>query len=371
MTKYDELLKNIEELQDLGYKSEFDISDFLLSKDDIVKKILSTKNPYLTKDQINMIVDSEDKLMSEMNSEIEEDLVNVEGKTKEGIEKAKTKKKEEIKAFKEHYKVKLKELYTEASKIIIEVKDAIFNLLKQMIVLAKKAITSLIQTSSSIAAIAMVVVAPPWNIPLAITTAVSVIDIILSFMNEVKMILPFLSPLNKLNLVLNADSLSIVCAILNPAILFIKGLWEKFSSLDSLIKSLIDKILSIISGSNKQKIFKKATARLRKLGYFKNNVDNDDKDEVADLLEIYNVDLSKKEVVSYKKEIDSNQIENLSNFKSPVDYTIKKTIEEIYAYDVLLPNGTFLYGLSEKDLEDLKQSYNIIIDQVSKTIDGI
>ena len=28
-------------------------------------------------------------------------------------------------------------------------------------------------------------------------------------------------------------------------------------------------------------------------------------------------------------------------------------------------------GLSEKDLEDLKESYNIIIEQVSKTIDGI
>lgn len=362
MTQYEDLLKNIEDIQNLGYKSEFDISSFLLSKDDIVKKILASKNPYLTKDQIDMIVDSEDKLLSNINNLI---------KNEKDIEKARIKKKEEIKAFKEHYKVKLKELYNEASKTIIEVKDAIFNLLKQMKVLAKKAITSLIQTSSSIAAIAMTVVAPPWNIPLAITTAVSVIDIILSFINEVKAILPFLSPLNKLNLVLNAESLTIVCSILNPALSFIKGLWEKFASLESLIKLLIDKILSLISSSNKQKIFKKATARLNKLGYFTGKIDEDDTDEVNDLLEIYNVDKVNKRVISYKKEIDSTELENLSNFKSPVDYTIKKTVEEIYAYDVSLPDGTVLYGLSEKDLEDLKESYNIIIEQVSKTIDGI
>lgn len=365
MTQYDTLLKNIEDIQNLGYKSEFDISNFLLSKDDIVKKILSSKNPYLKKDEIDMIVDSEDKLLNNMN-----DLI----KNEKDIELARNKKKEEIKAFKDHYnKAKLQELYNEAGKIIIEVKDAIFNLLKQMKVLAKKAITSLIQTSSSIAAIAMTVVAPPWNIPMAITTGVAVVDIILSFINEVKTILPFLSPLDKLNLVLSSDSLSVVCSIVNPALSFIKGLWEKFDSLESIIKLLIDKILSLISGSNKEKIFKKATSRLNKLGYFTNRVGKDDQDEVNDLLEIYNIDLANKKVISYKKEIDSTELEKLSNFKSPVDYTINKIVEEttIYVYDVSLPDGTILYGLTDKELDDLKESYNIIIEQIGKTIDRI
>ncbi len=52
----------------MGIKANLISVSFLLSKDDIVKKILASKNPYLTKDQIDMIVDSEDKLLSNINN---------------------------------------------------------------------------------------------------------------------------------------------------------------------------------------------------------------------------------------------------------------------------------------------------------------
>ena len=72
MTRYDTLISNIELFENQAFSTEFDITPYLLSDDDAVKKLISTKNPKLTKDQIDIIVDDEETLIKKIEETSEQ-----------------------------------------------------------------------------------------------------------------------------------------------------------------------------------------------------------------------------------------------------------------------------------------------------------
>jgi hypothetical protein len=47
-------------------------------------------------------------------------------------------------------------------------------------VILRKSIAAFIQTGSSLSAISIIIAAPPWNIPLAISYTMAVVDILLN-----------------------------------------------------------------------------------------------------------------------------------------------------------------------------------------------
>lgn len=383
MKQFEELQNNIEELQNKGYKSEFDIDKFMLSEDEVVKKILLIKNPSMTKDQANKIIDSEDKSISKIDEEVKKEKISnklTEEEKQKKIESLKKSKRREISETKEYYKDKLKEYYKEAKAIKTQIKDAIFQIIKEAKDLTKKVIISAIQAVSSISAIAVVIAAPPWNIPLAISHAMAIVDIFMNLISKIKSIIPFLKPLDKLIFTMDDKNLTKMSGVLNKVIKTILGFWDVIMAYDKIIKKLVDSLLKLMS-SNKKKIFRKATKKLIKLGYFnpvnkKYDPDGDglsvrahneeDADEVKDILDTFIVNNIR--VIDYKQKIDEDSLINLnSNLTSDEPIIALDIIEEIsqYVYDVKLPDGTILYSVSESDLEDLKNTYTVIINQIS------
>lgn len=383
MKQFEELQNNIEELQNKGYKSEFDIDKFMLSEDEVVKKILLIKNPSMTKDQANRIIDSEDKSISKIDEEVRKEKISnklKEEERKEKIESLKKSKIREIKETKEYYKDKLKEYYKEAKAIKTQIKDAIFQIIKEAKDLTKKVIISAIQAVSSISAIAVVIAAPPWNIPLAISHAMAVVDIFMNLISKIKSIIPFLKPLDKLIFTMDDKNITKISGVLNKVIKTILGFWDVIMAYDKIIKKLVDSLLKLMSG-NKKKIFRKATKKLIKLGYFnpvnkKYDPDDDgltvrarneeDADEVKDILDTFIVNDIR--VIDYKQKIDEDSLINLnSNLTSDDQIIASDIIEDIsqYVYDVRLPDGAILYSVSESELEDLKNTYTVIINQIS------
>jgi hypothetical protein len=409
MSQYVNLLKNIEKLQNLGFKSEFDLSPYLLPVEEVVKNLLKQKNPNMSLIDIDLMIDSEDISLSKMIKEVDESFkkrtVNSTvgpGQTKkltpeekarikerEKLEKEKIKeiRKERIKKNKEIYKDKVVELKNQAKQITKEIKIAFYNLVREAKVILRKSIAAFIQTGSSLSAISIIIAAPPWNIPLAISYTMAVVDILLNLISQLKSIIPYTTIFDQLHFVVDPKNLTILSNILNSTITPVIELWSKLTAFETLIKGLLDFILSLISGSNKQKIFKKVRSKLRKLGNFNDsnktfNIEGkniranseDDAAEVKDLLDTYKVDYGKKSVTGYKDEANnSTETENLLNkLKTDVNKSqnikIPRIVEESFidTYEVILPDGKTLRNQTEKDLEELRKVYKLVAEQVSE-----
>jgi hypothetical protein len=400
MSEYANLLKNVEKLQELGFKSEFDISPYLLSVEDIAKKILKQKNPTMLLKDIDLIIDTEDISLNKMNIELD-DLFKKRGSQDSKLtpeEKAKRKEEqriekerqrairaERIKNTKEIYKEKVLEFKNEAKKILKEIKIAFYNFIREVKTIIRKSIVAFIQAGSSIGAISIVVAAPPWNIPLAISYTMAVVDILLSLISQLKSIIPYTSIFDQLHFVVDSKNLSIISRIINTNVGLVTELWSKLTSFETLVGKLLDFIIKLISGSNKQKIFRKVTKKLRKLGYFKDgnqtyNIDgvnvkaNSDEDasEIKDFLDTYNIDYGRKRVTDYKNDSDSsvNPEELLNKLKNETNknqtFEVSTNVENSFfnSYEVKLPNGTVLTNQSEDDLDSLRRVYKLVIQQI-------
>ena len=140
--------------------------------------------------------------------------------------------------------------------------------------------------------------------------------------------------------------------------------------------------MELLNGNSRNKIFRKATRKLRKLGHFKNNNDKyeiegkryradseEDAAEVADLLDIFKVNNSTNKVFDYVKNIDDKDLKNLGLPDKPI--VAKEDLPEslLYLYDVQLPNGSILYNKTESDIEELRKVYKIVVGQIQNIND--
>lgn len=431
MTNYDRLIADIETLENQAYSAEFDTSKFLLSEKEVVKKILKAKNPQLTDDEISYIVDNEDEVLKREEEKTNKEEAkkkktkkNKEDKKKETEEEKKKREQEQQKAKEERraqtkqkiaeYKIifgeKLKQLYQEAKEILREIKVAIFRLIKGVKDLTKKFITTTVQTFSSIPAIALMIAAPPWNIPSAISLAMLVVEAYLGLLALTKDIIPFLSPLRQLVLVTDRKNLSALSVTLNVPIKILLALWSPIMAIGELVQTLIQRIIEILK-SKGPSVFKKATAKLRSLGHIPHNPETigvaginlkpygnrqpytvngislyaysaDDAEEVADLLSTFKLNAANQSnpkynnrVVAYRETlVDELQVklESLNdqlsnpelNFPDTTNVDRDGDTNGSFVFDVELPDGSKLYGITEEQLEDLKLSYNVVMKEI-------
>ena len=70
---FDSLLENIDKLRDISTDGELNIVPYLLSDDEAVKRLLSIGNNQMSKEDIDLIVDSEEDLLAK-DDELEEDI---------------------------------------------------------------------------------------------------------------------------------------------------------------------------------------------------------------------------------------------------------------------------------------------------------
>jgi len=287
MANFDTFLESLAGLEDDIYSTEFDVTKFMLPDKEAVKKLIEMKNPTFTKDQIDMMIDSEEELIKKKEALEEKRAERREKSSLSREEKAKVKEeekaqrkkqreeekerrkkelKEQIQAYKEVYKEKVKQIIKEAKNVKQEIKEATFQLITKLKDMAKKIIMSVIQTASSIPAIIITISTPPWNVPKAISYVLIVVESYLNIIKSIKEVLPFLKPLKNLPLVTDKKNLRKVGAFLDVIVKAIRALWAPIRLLDIVIKALISSITSFLS-RNKNKIFRKATKKLKKLGH--------------------------------------------------------------------------------------------------------
>lgn len=401
MNSYNKMLENIDALQNLGFSSEFDIQPYLLSEDEVAKKIIMAKAPNMSKEDVDLIIDSEeisiDKVIKEIDDESESENSRDSALSEEEkalrkerrrleVERRKELRRQQIQEMKQIYKDRIVEYKEQAKNILKEIKMAFYNLVRQVKAIIKKSITSITQTGTSIGAIAVIIAAPPWNIPLAISYTMAVVDILLTLIAELKAILPFTIVFDKLKFVTTAQNLSVICSIINVNLETILTLWSKINGLDTLIKKLLDKIIELLSSSNKQKTFNKVQRKLKKLGHFRGGVHIidgvsvradtfEDASEVKDLLDTFVVDYGNETVVDYKKDnsgVDSETLLNSLKNEVNKDQNVEvPTNIEDSLYDVRLPNGTILRNQTDDDLEELKKVYTVVLEQIDQLSQSI
>ena len=430
MSKFDILNENITKFEDQAFSTEIDISSYLLSDSDAVKKLIATKNPKLTKDQIDTIVDDESDLIKRVEEsatefpdeeeeveDVNDDNLSQEQKEIRRIERearkksrrerrerrkleAEDKKKEkleEIKESKRIYKDRLKEFYEEIRRIKISIKHAVFALFKAAKELAKDLILAIIKTSSSIAGITMMIAAPPWNIAHAITATVIIAQLYLKLIKDIKNVAPILDPIKKLEAITDKKNLSILSTILNIPMKIVLGLWKPISALANVVKILLGAVKKFMS-NNREKIFRKATKKLKKLGHLRRrgpalrvadttirgvigdpyfdeigvvfSYDEDDVDEVVDLMKTFKINGAPNNVstrvVDYQQSFDGS-LDAIEGELDEMDFDIPDVSDsdddfEKYIYDVKLPDGTVIQNVSDDGIDYLKKKYTLRYD---------
>jgi hypothetical protein len=289
---YDKFLDNLKLLGDDIYSSEFDITNvqgvsLILGVLEATKKLLRMKNPSLSEDQADLIVTPKAALEQKRQErerrrrekEERKALTDDEKKALSAAEKDRKKKEREERARKREERQKqrideykkifddlVKDLEKQVIKIINDIKEAAKQLWQEFKNVIKSLINAIIQTASAIAAIVIIIAAPPWNLAQAVSHMIMVVEQYLGLLKLFKDLLPWFKPFELLPLVCEKKNLKIIASIFNPIIQGLRAFWIPIKLLNKLINDLIKKISDYLN-RNKASIFRKATRKLKKLGH--------------------------------------------------------------------------------------------------------
>lgn len=320
---FDIFTKDLDELEKIAYGSMaiLNISDLLVPDKEIMKKMLAEKSPELSKEDIDLMADAAYDVDSKVKKSREEDAEDIdepaeketkeERKRRREIEKEEKKKareekkknkqerkedrrddKEAIRKMKEQRKEKLKEeeklrkeelkkifkkrledLKREVKELKDKIKSAVFTFLNKFKDVSKAFILALIKVATSIPGAVVMVAAPPWNVPGAISSLLVVIVAYLDLLSKVQSIIPFMNPLRRLPTVLTKKDLNSTGFVFDAITLLLIELYRPIIGLKSIIDKIIVFIKSLFSsGKRRDKIFKQATKRLVKLGHIKSAI---------------------------------------------------------------------------------------------------
>jgi len=305
MTKYDKLLEQISlldrDIESSGINFDAIIRppdpgqagymgntfSFWPTPKDAAKRLLRMKNPDVTKEQADMIFDSEKELNDKEEAreerrrrkEEEKSLTREEKQALSTAEKEKKKKEREdrrlkrkearkkrIQEYKKLYKEKIKELLKEAEDILKNIKNALLAMFTNFISIAQKLIISIIKTVNAIIGVAMAIVLPPFNIPAALTQLMLVLLNYLNILKDINDLKPYFKIFNLIPLVLPKSKIGILSTIFKPIVQGLRAFYIPIKLFNSLIIKFLTWIQSFLS-NNKAKIFRKATRKLKKLGH--------------------------------------------------------------------------------------------------------
>lgn len=323
--------------------------------------------------------------------------------------------------LKKIYTDKMLEFEERVEQIKLEIKAAFFILKSKLQELTSKLINSLIAAAVAIPAMVIKITLPFFNFPDAIQGILVLVQLLLDLIAVVKDVVPFLKPIRYLPLVTSKENLAILGITLNPIIEGIFAILAPIQAFENIIFTLIDALLDFLS-KTKESNFRKATKKLKKLGHLKKidlplpedainlitkifwGTDNigkryenesdppneegerlklqdgtpvtvysfspDDVPEVVSMLDIFVV--RNNRVVAYRQKIkfrdkDTEPEEIIRNLKSelesaalPIEVKDVSVSEfEQFVYDIKLPDGTVILGISEEAVEFYKTKYTL------------
>lgn len=260
---------------------------FWPSTKDAAKKMLMTRNPDITKEQADMIFDSEKELNDKEEAreerrrrkEEERALSREERQALSTAEKEKKRKDREdrrqkrkeqrqkrIKAYKETYKKKIEEWKKEAKENLRAIKDGLLQIWNGFLDIVKRLVKTIIQTASGIVGIIQIIIAPPYNVPNAIKQTMDLIESYLNILKAIKDLNPYFRIFQIMPIFIDKTRLKILAKIFQP---IVQGLRKFFVPIQKFNKLLTDlfKWLSNFLNRNRESIFRRATKKLKKLGH--------------------------------------------------------------------------------------------------------
>lgn len=415
---------------------------FFPSLKDAAKQMLISRNPEITKQQADYIFDTEKELNDAEESRDQKKrqkeaesaprrnrnkpLTPEEQAQKERDKTARDEKKREqrrkrIKLYKETYRKKIQSWLKEAEKNLREIKDGLLKIVNGFVDIVKRLITAIVVTATGIAGIIQIIVAPPWNIPNAITQTMKIIISYLDILKAIQDLNPYFRIFQIIPIFLNKSRLKILSKIFTPIIKGLRAFFVPIKLFNSLIMKLFNWIQSFLA-NNRDKVFRRATRKLKKLGHLYRfwlidpkdgsllpgrirgdyygvgsiegveypcyAFEEEDIDEIQGLLDNFIVgfegDKSRNRVVDYRRKF-SNDAADLArasglDFGNELDFDsfdfdkLAKDFENLpgvevetelnnddledgFIYDIELPDGTIIQNVTEEGIEYYKQNF--------------
>jgi len=346
---FQKLEQNIDKLNDKIAESEFDISKFFMDDSQIYKNIIRLKNPTIDEESLELMFGTleqqSDRFLTDVKQQLEGIYPLPENKYKQQVEEIKK-----------------------------EVKNAVSQLYKEFKSLTTLLANSTVMTISSIPALAITVTAPPWNIPDAITKCSMLIDLFFKIVDKIKSSLSLFSPIKDLKFLVDPKNEQQITSPINFIIEGILALFNPINLLGEFISNLTDFLKSLFGGEREDKAIKRVTKRLRKLDYLSgirdedlSKVDEEDKEEVNQILENYKVvrprssdnAVELRNKGELKNQIDSLQ-DNVEDLNKFIEENQPESTNELnnFVFDVKLPDGSILRGLTKEELNDIEKLYD-------------
>lgn len=291
---FDKFLQDLTKLENATYATGFDISKFYLSDTDILKNLLGDKIPGLSPDEIELMAeaaygDSEEDIeeISEISREDAQLLIEQEKQERrlgrvsdqEILNRSRLRRLDKNKKEKGEIRNELISIYKESSeqfkKEVDELKDdvrnASFRFANTFIEVSKEFALALSKAATSLPGAVVMAVAPPWNVPGAVSSLLVVIVDYLDILAKIQLIVPYFEPLKKLPILVDKIKLNTVGKILDTITLALYAFYIPVLGLKKLIDKIFDFILSLFN-NRRDKIFKQATKKLLKAGHLRRKV---------------------------------------------------------------------------------------------------
>ncbi len=262
-------------------------ASFFPSLKDAAKQMLRQKNPEITKDQADLIFDSEKEIEAKdeekekkrrekeefkaLPKEQQEAISEAEKqKRREERDKRRAKRREErrrkIKEYKKIYDQKIEEWKKYAREQLKAIKDSLLAIFTGFIDIVKRLITAIVTTASGIAGIIQIIVAPPWNVANAITQTMKIIECYLNIIKSIQDLNPYFRIFDIMPTFIAKEKLKVISTIFNPIIVGLRAFFIPIKKFNELILKLLKWIQDFLN-KRKPGIFRKATKQLKKLGH--------------------------------------------------------------------------------------------------------
>ena len=393
------LEKNVNNLQEKIYSVNFDISKSFASNKQVVKNIIKSKNPSMTKEDIEIMVEGN---INSLKKAVPVNMITATSNVASTADTiTKTDPKDEVNRQLSEFvkKNKLYPLnkdsiyYQEAKKIKDDVRKSVMLLFKEQKELMQDLSKTSIQVASSISGAAILIAPLSFNVPGAISVVLLVIDGISKIISKMMNIIQHLGPLKYLVLLIPENNVDSIVKPINTMLTILISLFNA----TKLLKKLIDKLMKVlkkrIKSSNTASIIKgkcdvtkgelnDLLNQQKKIHLFKSSK------AIRDAIQ-KKIDDKKEEVKACQERTD--ELENMSNLEetvdgsfaeiplnellSKIDPELSEQLENItdannefysYVYDVHFPDGSMRSNLSDDELEAIKNKYNLIFEDISQ-----
>lgn len=393
-SEMDKLLENIESSRKELKAPGFDMNQYLLSDSDVVKNLLSIRNPNMTKGDINLMVDGLVDTGEQSSSIKEMESLSNDGDT-DFKQKVISDKVEDSKNNLDKTGIPIPEtdfIYEEVRDLKSMIVEKTFEFVRKIQELIQDMVFAGITISQSIPGAIQLITNPPvlvpaFNIPGMVTMLMNIILTLNSLKSKVDDVRGIFVNFSKLRVVCSEENANTVASILNGLNSKLNNEISSFTGeIDTFTGSASSSIKSSLDPSEEGKKVRTITKQLIRMKYLPNDnfilVDEDDKDGVNNILEEWEVidRTNKTKAVKRKKESKDNldnlvsSIEKLDNINDELKELtkVKKPSTgstEMIVYDIEFPDGKIVKGLTKEEVDGYTKTYNIIYSPSVKFVE--